>query len=183
MNPYESMPEDKLKQHLFAMANVCKSKSNIGIDLYDLFSLNRPITAEESKKLEDHDKFMAAYQEVASVVNNGDVKEPRTLTDVEKETLNLGLEGVISQIKGLDSEVPLDLALNSEKDILTRISIAKSLQPIVKYYTESLETLKQGLPAAATTSSTDTDKFQATAPTGKYDSLLADLDKLANPSK
>lgn len=165
-NPYATMSDEAIKTHLTHMAAVIKEKSGLGVNLYDVFGLDHPISVDLQKKLEEHDQFMKAQLAINEQVVKNQTPEPTPtetpseLDSTQREIFEMGLNTQLERITGMDSEAPVDAIKNVQADIRQKITIAKTVEPFVKYYTAKIDTLKNNIPTQGTPTS---DQFASQA--------------------
>ena len=133
-NPYEKMTEEVFQTHLEQMSSIIKTKE---IDVKQVFGIaDTSISAEDQAKLDSHASLTS---EVEKLTKESAAKD---LSPEAVQVTQIGVDSIMSQIKGIDSEVDLS-SVASKFNNLERISILNDVKPIIEKYVSQIATIKK----------------------------------------
>lgn len=131
-NPYLDMPEDVLKVHITQLKSVIDNKK---IDVQQFFG--QPIKDEEKEKLKNYDTLQTQVKDLSEKASK------ENLSDTEAKLAQATIDRVVSDIKKIDKDAPLDKVLNSKFNNLQKLDILAGTQDLVTHYTAQMDTLRQ----------------------------------------
>ena len=154
-NPYISMDDKQLTEHLTLLNGVVKDSKTI--DVPTLLG----IEVKPDKTITDRlDKFGTLLGEIqtkvmspgtADAVPDPNVDKPTvTISDNEKTLAKQMLATTTSAVKAKDEKIPLESITSSSLSDLDKISTLQALTPIIDYYNTTITALKTQIPDAVT---------------------------------
>ena len=184
-NPYESMSDESFMTHVKNLASVIKKKKGddkVDVDLYDMFGLDKAVPAEisadDKKKLEANEKFLAvAKQVLAEVEGKSTVVEKNTAIDpyVERVAMRT-VNDVATQIKGIDENVPIDNIVNSDRPVFEKLDTLEHIKNVAEHFGKKVSGLKKTIDET----SSKNEKFTASSGTTSGDDWTKSLDRYQN---
>ena len=152
-NPYLSMDDKQLTEHLTLLNGVVKDSKTI--DVPTLLG----IEVKPDKTITDRlDKFGTLLGEIqtkvmspgtADAVPDPNVDKPTvTISDNEKTLAKQMLATTTSAVKAKDEKIPLESITSSSLSDLDKISTLQALTPIIDYYNTTITALKTQIPDA-----------------------------------
>lgn len=133
-NPYSDMPVDVLQKHLEQLKTVVTEKK---INVTQFFG--EPIKTEDKEKLEKYDSLQSKVDELSKKASK------ENLTDNESKLADATVNRIVSDIKKIDKDAPIEGVLKSNFNNLQKIEILNETQGIVQHYTGQMDTLRTEL--------------------------------------
>lgn len=122
-NPYPEMPADVLAKHIEQISAVIKEKK---VDVTQFFG--GPISEEDKNKI---DKFDSLTSEVKTLSEAASSKD---LSNTEVILSQTSIDRVVSDIKKIDKDAPLESVSTSKFNNLEKIQVYGIVEGIVTHY-------------------------------------------------
>ena len=176
-SPYTTMDETQLKEHFVQLSSIIKDKNMSDLNIAELFGIT-PITAEQTKQLEMMDKFGDKLESIQKLIKEPPQSVNTDLSDNETRLASTALNGMITTVRSINPDIPLDGILNSELNPFDKMAAIDGLKPIIDHYETTVSNLKKQIPDAGTDTKVVADKFGSTDTSNdKYTSMYDRIDK------
>ncbi len=160
-NPYLEMPEDVFKTHLGQIKTVIDDKK---LDVSQFFG--EPITDSDKEKIKQVDTLQTKVDELAEKANSD------KLTDNETKLAQSNIDRLVSDIKKIDKDAPLEDVLKSKFNNLDKLDILNGTQKVVAHYTAQIETIRNEIPSQG---AAGTQTFAKPATPDESSKIITDL--------
>lgn len=180
-NPYASMKDGELKSHWEQMKSIISSKESTIPDFAAMTGGNK-LTVEQQQKLDEHDKFSETMSKIEAIFKDKESGEVKgQLSETDKRLADSVLATTIDKISSINADVPVSHIVGSTVGTFDKIDKLSSMIPVMKYYEDTIATLKTQIPQSEEGSISVKDGFSQGA--GKYSGMLKMMQKVANPPR
>jgi len=133
-NPYKDMDAKTLGTHLEQLSSVVKGTE---IDVKQYFGIaDASISDADQTKIDQHASLTS---EVSKLTAEASAKD---LSPEAVATTQVGIDGLLSQIKSIDSDVDVS-TIGSKFNNLERMSILNDVKPLIEKYVAQIATIKK----------------------------------------
>lgn len=168
-NPYAEMTSDVLNQHLAQLKSVVEEKK---IDVTQFFGEAPSISSEDQSKIDQHDSLTSQVKTLNEAASSKD------MSDIEAKLAQTSFDRAVSDIKLIDSNVPLDSITSIKFNNLDKYDILSGVKPIIEHYKAQEVALRKEISGDGTKDVTQ--KFAAPENKSTAAELVAEVIK-ANP--
>lgn len=177
-NPYKTMNDDEMKKNFTWMAEVLNERS-LGLDYHEVFKLEKAtISAEDKKKLEQRDKFLAMHQQVMEEIKGEPVKPvPDTIDPNLEKIAKANVDSTVREIKEIDKDIPIDGIVNGDKSIIDKLDILNHVKEIAVHHGSVVKGLRDKINIGDEKTA---DKFTNVPNTNSWTAQLGAWQKQAN---
>lgn len=133
-NPYIEMPKDIVEKHLSQIKEVIGDKQ---INVQQMFGLG--VSDEDKEKIEKFDSLTSQVSKLQ------EASASRELSETESRLAKASIDRLVSDIKVIDENAPLESVLNSKFNNLEKIDMLSGTKDMVKHYADRIEAVKSEL--------------------------------------